>query len=59
MHSLALGAPLELQRDIEGWSEQTQHKVFSHKFFDLFTSNSENQIIIDSWMDFFPAKLSL
>ena len=26
-----------LQGDIEGWSKQTQHKVFSHKVFDLFT----------------------
>ena len=53
-------APLELQGDLEGWSEQTQHKVFSHKFFDLFTCNSENQINIYRWLaGFFPAKLSL
>ncbi len=49
-------APLELQGDIEGWSKQTQHKVFSHKVFDLFTCNNEKQINIDSWLDILPSQ---
>ena len=55
-YSLAPVTPLELQGDIEGWSKQTQHKVFSHKVFDLFTCNSEKQINIDGWLDILPSQ---
>ena len=50
----SLGAP----GDVEGWSEQTQHKVFSHKVFDRFACDIMRTKLhnIDSWLDILPSQ---
>ena len=42
----------------EGWREQTQHKVFYHKVFDLFACYIVRTILrnIDSWLDILPSQ---